>query len=171
MEKKIRLFLLVGIPCSGKSTWVKNNIGKLSVKYNAPVLVISRDTIREGLKVAGRYYWNKKQENEVTEKFYSQMRTAVAMENAVIILDNMHIRDSYIQSYTATFQAMLATKKMEMYMVIFKVPYWLAYIRNIWRNITTKKWIPIKALKEFYKVFNNMDLDKYKQHIYEQNMA
>lgn len=62
--KKFTIYVMVGIPGSGKSTWVKNNLGK-----NFPV--VSRDLIREelgfcqeGEKIVG----TREQEEKVTKR-------------------------------------------------------------------------------------------------------
>src|SRR5688572_5106373 len=94
----IVIIILVGIPCSGKSTWANKVKQELFLKHGeAPVIYISRDQIRESLS-NGKYKFNSKTEEEVTKKFYGQLRNASNLDKAVIILDNTHVKTSYIDA-------------------------------------------------------------------------
>lgn len=84
-NKDFRVYLLQGIPGSGKSTWVERNHPDLPV--------VSRDIIRlqlgiaqEGEKVAG----TKQQEREVTKVEYEQIEK-YCQDKQSFIIDDMNI--------------------------------------------------------------------------------
>ena len=70
-----KLIMMVGIPGSGKSTWVKNNKSETDV-------VVSRDAIRFSLLKHDDDYFA--HENEVFTKFIHQIRDALVCDKTVI---------------------------------------------------------------------------------------
>jgi len=155
------LIILSGIPCAGKSTWSDLMTGYFYLKYEAPVIIISRDTIREA-KYGKNYVFSKEREDEVTKEFYKQLGVASTCRSAVVILDNTHCRESYIDKYLTIFKGMHDNKKMEIYVKFLDIPLWKAYIRNIWRKLRTGKWIPFKAINAMKANYDRIDRTKYK---------
>src|SRR5688500_15342033 len=103
MQEKDNLVLIIlsGIPCAGKSTWSDRMTEYLYLKYDcAPIIVISRDTIREA-KYGKNYVFSKEREDEITKEFYKYLGVVSTFRNAVIILDNTHCKESYIDKYLA----------------------------------------------------------------------
>ena len=93
-KKKLDVYVLIGLPGSGKSTWVKDNDIDNSV-------VISRDLIRVELgycKDDEKFIGNTEQENVVTEMFNQRM-VDCASEGKTLILDNMNNRREYRDGY------------------------------------------------------------------------
>ena len=83
----MEVIILRGIPGCGKSTWVKN-----FKKVHRDYVVISRDAIREML----HDHSNSPQTEAIVTKFYNKLFKE-ALENKLnIILDNTHIKQSYI---------------------------------------------------------------------------
>lgn len=69
-----KLYIMMGIPGSGKSTWCKNNV-PVGASY------ISRDKIRFGMLEPGEAYFSK--ENQVYAIFIEQINKALANGNDV----------------------------------------------------------------------------------------
>lgn len=92
-----KVYVMVGIAGSGKSTWIKENHPKLPV--------ISRDLIREELgyvKHGEKAKLGKKEESKVSEVF---MQKAVEyLENGEdIVIDNMNLTKRYRDEYHTEF--------------------------------------------------------------------
>ena len=81
-----RLWLLVGIPGSGKSTWIKNHRLYFSDKYAA----ISRDKIRFSLLKENDDYFSK--EDQVWKEYLSQTISSLLL-NEDTILDATHLNE------------------------------------------------------------------------------
>lgn len=68
MAKFNKLYMMVGIPGSGKSTWILNH----QAKFKRPYKVVSRDQIRFSLVGEDEEYFSK--EKEVFEKFVEAIK-------------------------------------------------------------------------------------------------
>jgi hypothetical protein len=120
-----------------------------------------KNTIREA-KYVKNYIFSKERENEVTKEFYKQVGVASTFKSAVIILDDIHCKGSYIDKYLTIFKGMHSNKKMEIYIKFLDTPLWKAYIRNVWRNLRTGKWVPFSVIKTMNRNYKNIDKNKYK---------
>lgn len=81
------LYLMVGIPGSGKSTWVQNRIAQ-----TGHGIWISRDKIRFSMLEEDEDYFA--HENEVIKKFISQINNAIASNNNEdIYIDATHLNE------------------------------------------------------------------------------
>lgn len=85
MKKK--LYVLVGAPGSGKSTWAQTHLALLL----DPVLYVSRDIIRYSLITEGEEYFSK--EKEVYKQFTSAIRYGLQEYNSVIA-DATHLNEN-----------------------------------------------------------------------------
>lgn len=145
---KKELIILVGIPCSGKSTWSK--------KQGDNSKVLSRDNLRE--KYFGKSYKpTSAGENYITEVFDEELDKALnGFKFDKIILDNTHCKEKYIDSIIKIFG-----KQCDIKIVFFEVSLFKAHFRNIIRYIKTGKWIPIKVINNMYKNYNKLNKSKY----------
>ena len=82
--KNHNLYLMCGVPGSGKSTWLKNNESSFDPSH----AIISRDAIRFNLIKEGEEYFSK--EDEVWREFVEQAKESLA-NNVDTILDATHL--------------------------------------------------------------------------------
>jgi len=162
--EKIFVICMVGMPCSGKSTWIQDNKPRIASQYNTNVIVISRDTIRETF-FGKDYKQNKEDEKAVTIRYWKELSHAIMLDNAVIILDNCHTKSSYIDEYIKLFQPLINSGKLEFFIKILKVPYLQALMRNYKRRVATGKWIPQDVLKSFHEAFLRLDTSNYREFV------
>lgn len=75
------LYLVIGIPGSGKTTWIKNNFDN-RIKERK-VVYVSRDEIRFSLLKDGENYFE--HEPEVLDIFYSKINEALEDNKSVVV--------------------------------------------------------------------------------------
>lgn len=161
----IVLIILCGIPCSGKSTWTAKNTNKLAQRFHAPVIVVSRDTIRESIFDMKKYKYDQKGEAKVTSLFYRQLSNALGVDKAVIILDNTHVKPDRINVYFSMFKTMIDNGSMDIYVKFFDVALWRAKWRNYWRNKKTGKYISNQVFEGMYNNYKKLDKSKYHKYL------
>lgn len=155
------LIILVGIPCSGKSTWTQRYISNLKVASGERIILISRDIIR--LEMFGKNYkQNKADEEKVTERYYKSLGQAVLFKNATIVLDNCHVKDKYIDKYLTMFRGMHESGNMKIFVKFFDVSLVKALWRNFWRRWNIGKNVPMAVIRKFYTAYKKIDKTKYK---------
>lgn len=142
------IVILVGIPCSGKSTWARN------FKY-----VVSRDTIREYL-FGKNYKQNFDSEKLVTSNFNEMLDSYIEYIKEPIILDNTHCKKAYIDEILKRYS------KQNIKIKFFDVSLPKAYYRNIKRWIFTGKWIPFKVIDQMYKNYKKINKKDYEQYLF-----
>lgn len=104
-----KVWIMFGIPGSGKSTWIKNN------KPNLPV--VSRDLIREKLGIQGKYKGSPMFEYEVTLEHRKQT-DKLLKDGKEFIID-----DTNLGSYTSSlFRYLRLNGASEIVGVIIKTP-------------------------------------------------
>lgn len=136
-----KCIILRGIPCSGKSTWIrkKHYIDHYGYSYK----VLSCDKIRIELS-NGKYVYSKSNEESVWKEFYLRIEDSVK-DNENFIIDNTNLKEYYINQITSRL-----TGNYEIEIVTFHISLWKANLRNIIRRIKTGKWIPFKVMKSMY---------------------
>ena len=158
MEPLTRIKILVGIPCSGKSTYAKT-LPKNMDKYTA---IISRDTIREfGWLFKQPYKFSKQNEDLVTIEFYRQFNLWLEPEKGCfeVCLDNTHCQQKYIDRIICDYG-----KIYEIQIKFFDISFFKANYRNIVRYFKTGKWIPINVMNSMYKNYNKINKKKYEKY-------
>ena len=153
-----KIIILVGIPCSGKSTYTKT----LSKSFDKYTVIISRDNIREfGWLFKQPYKFSKKNEDLVTQEFNRIFNLWLEPERecSAICLDNTHVKEKYIDSIiTEHLDCIIEVK-------FFDTSLLKAHYRNIIRYITTGKWIPISVMNNMYKSYNKINKQKYAKYM------
>lgn len=90
-EEEFNVYVMIGIPGSGKDTYINNNLSGLPV--------ICRDDIRTEIGLKGdKPMGNKKQESQVTEIFEERMKK-YALENTSFVINNTNVKKSYRDDY------------------------------------------------------------------------
>lgn len=148
--KTIRI--LVGIPCSGKSTYSWT-------EYTLPnnTYYISRDDIRDFYNL---HQYTKQSEQEVTNIFNERLNLYLNLEFLdVMILDNTHCKEKYIDSIINTY------RNYNIEVKFFDISLLKAHYRNIIRYFKTGKWIPIKVMNNMYKNYKNINKQKYAKYM------
>ena len=101
MEKSKTLYVMIGIPGSGKSTCIKNNLEMLVRDYGVGK-VVSRDAIRFSLVKEDEPYFSK--EKEVFNTFIKEIKEGLADEKInFVVADATHINQA---SRTKTLRAL-----------------------------------------------------------------
>jgi len=139
LQTSRKVIILVGIPCSGKSTWAR--------KQNLPIL--SCDSIREEIKEGKKYFFNRVNEDITWGLFYhyvSEMKTD-------FIVDNTNCKQSYINKI---IECLNPEYTWEIEIKYFSVSLYTAYYRNIIRYMKTGKFIPLQIIKNFKKNYEYM---------------
>lgn len=90
IPNKVRLYVMIGIPGAGKSTWIKENLSEYPV--------ISRESIRQELGITMKGIGNKKEEDKVSSIFNSRLMDAVKNNKAVVI-DNTNLKQKFRTNY------------------------------------------------------------------------
>jgi len=150
MKKTIEI--LVGIPCSGKSSYVNK---KLSTGQLGDNVALSRDEYRLTF-LPKDYKHNSKDENWITEIYNLDLQNMVAGGNYNIILDNTHCKEKYIDEIITKYSEHANIK-----IIFFNISLTEAHIRNVLRCIKTGKWIPIAIINSMYKNYNKLNRKKY----------
>ena len=155
MNEPKQIIILCGIPCSGKSTFAKQ-------QYNFTTDIVSRDTIRE--KLAGKFYkFSSRFEDLVTNNFNFTLKTLINdLTTEVIILDNTHCKEKYINEIIKKYS------EHNIKIKFFDISLWKAHHRNIIRYFKTGKWIPIKVINQMYKNYNKINKQKYEKYLVHQ---
>lgn len=147
--KQKNLWLLVGIPGSGKSTWVKEQM-----KTN-PGAWCSRDNVRFSMVGEDEDYFAR--ENEVFEAWIFSIQAAIrnnSIEN--VYIDATHLNE---KSRNKVLNR-LNLEGVALNAVVFNTPLEICLERNAQR--TGRACVPETAIRNMYKNFRNPAYDKRK---------
>jgi len=90
-------YILIGLPASGKSTWVREKLEKCNMDN---IVVTNNDSIRECLYQAlGSWKWSSRIEESVKEQREKEIKDAYALGYNVIV-DNTHMNPRTLQQIT-----------------------------------------------------------------------
>lgn len=141
-----KLIVMCGPPCSGKST-----LSKKMLKENKHLTRVNKDSFRWMLRNEG--YCHYSVEN-IIEGAQIQLVHKLLDEGKDVILDNTHCKVKYMQQVESNFK-----DKAVIEVILLDVPYWQLLLRNVWRCITQRIWIPKHVIKNMKKNF--ADVKKY----------
>lgn len=149
---KTKLILLVGAPCSGKSTWAKK------MCKNPCYFRINRDLLR--LMFKGKYVVNQDVEELITNLRAYLLRES-SIQGRVVILDetscNLKRVKAFINTYSVAFNIEYK---------FFPISPFRQYVRNIVRAIKTGIFIPHKVLEKMNKGYKEVfDYLNKKSHV------
>lgn len=134
----INLHILCGIPASGKSTWAKQQKGK----------IISRDEIRKNYvgENPGKNYFSK--EKQVYKKMIANIKIAIKENVENIYIDATHIDVSSRAKLLNNFFNLKDKNKINLTFDYFPILLDVALRRNSEREGFAK--VPEEAIKNFY---------------------
>lgn len=145
--------ILVGIPCSGKSSYTDEI-------RDHHTEIISRDDLR--LRVYGRDYVPTREKEEYITKMFNR-ELALCLNDSqcnLIILDNTHCKERYINEVLHSYR-----KVCHIELVFFDISLIHAQIRNILRRIKTGKWIPWEVMKNMHSNYCKLNREKYHEYV------
>ena len=147
---KQQIILMIGVSCSGKTTWATNYI-----KNNPTYKILSRDNIRE--QIFGKEYEQNNRNEETVSKIFKET-AHILLKNHSLILDNTHLKLSYINDVIEEFGylANITIKIIDSTVI----PYRDLCERNNKRKEDSGKFIPWDVLNKQIVNFTNLDLTK-----------
>ena len=144
-----KVWLMCGIPGSGKSTWAKKRLME-----NGGIW-ISRDEVRFSMVKEDEDYFSK--ECEVFDKFISNICEALKSPLAEdIYIDATHLSD---KARKKVLNRLPKDNIDEVIYVVFKVPYEVCVERNNKRE--GRERVPESAIRRMYLSFQYPDIEKY----------
>ena len=139
------LWVLCGVPGSGKSTWARTHIDKISddVKY------VSRDEIRFSIVKEDEEYFSK--ENEVFRKFIEEIKDGL-INHKDTIADATHLNKASRNKLLRSLGESL--KECKINIIVISTPLEIALERNEERK-GTRSYVPrgvIRRMKSQYEI-------------------
>lgn len=152
MEKS-KLYLLMGCPGSGKSTYLKE-------RFSQPPVVVSRDAVRFSMVKEDEEYFSK--EKEVFKEYIEQIRTAIKF-NAEVFADATHLNES---SRAKVLRALgNDLKDVEVNVIWVQVPLEVAITQNELR-LSTRAYVPKSVIRRMYSQATMPSKEEGFEHIY-----
>lgn len=157
MEKlqKQRLWLLAGIPGSGKSTWIQNHKNFFAPNH----AVISRDKIRFSLLEEGDDYFSK--EKEVWNQYVAEIKESLKF-NTDTILDATHLNEASRSKILRALKNYI--KNIEINIIVINSGLKTAIERNKMRE--GRSFVPLSAIRRMNSVMTMPTLNEGFDKIY-----
>lgn len=140
------LKVMVGIPGSGKSTWVKQEVERIEEEHRT-TCVVSRDFVRQSILTDRDSYFDK--EVEVFDEFVRQINEAMELGIDVVFADATHISPA---SRAKLLGRLIADSHTKLTFEVIDVPVETALERNAQRTGVAR--IPDSAIKKMKKGFS-----------------
>ena len=148
-KKQKTLFLMVGCPASGKSTFIKKQIPLMT---NARA--ISRDEIRFALVAEDEPYFSR--EDEVYECFINEIRQAL-IECDHVFVDATHISEGSRKKTLIRLKPFI--NQCQVFPVVFNTTEETCLLRNSYRE--GRRQVPESAIKNMKKSMTDPVYDKF----------
>ena len=152
MEKS-KLYLMMGCPGSGKSTYLKE-------RFSQPPVVVSRDAVRFSMVKEDEEYFSK--EKEVFKEYIEQIRTAIKF-NAEVFADATHLNESSRAKVLRALGSDL--KDVEVNVIWVRVPLEVAITQNEFRS-GTRAYVPTSVIRRMYSQATMPSKEEGFEHIY-----
>ena len=146
--KKYTLYILCGIPASGKSTWAQEQIQK----YPNDTWV-SRDNIRFSMVKSPKEYFS--QEKKVYHMYIAEIQKAINAQKGNIYADATHINKA---SRMKLLRA-LNISKVNVKVIVFHTPLEICYERN--ENRKGLAFVSKSVIKRFSYQYTPPEEDGY----------
>lgn len=147
---KNKLFVLIGAPGSGKSTYAKKYL------LNENTIYVSRDEIRFSLINDEDEYFSR--EKEVYREFIWQIYDAIHNKHKDVIADATHLND---KSRAKLFSSLpLDFSKIDVIGVFFNTPLDICIKHNNMRK-GTKTYVPISQIRRMFFSIKKPNYEEY----------
>ena len=143
------LWLMVGAPASGKSTWLKK-----TVPFMHNTRIISRDEIRFALVAEDEPYFSR--EDEVYECFINEIRQAL-LECDHVFVDATHISEGSRKKTLIRLKPFI--NQCQVFPVVFNTTEETCLLRNSYRE--GRRQVPDSAIKNMKKSMTDPVYDKF----------
>lgn len=154
MMEKSKLYLMMGCPGSGKSTYLKNRFSIL------PTAIVSRDAIRFSLVQENEEYFSK--EKEVYTQFINDIKESLKF-NKEVFADATHLNET---SRAKTLRSLgECLKEVEVNIIWVRVPVEVAIERNE-NRIGTRAYVPRSVIRRMWSQATMPTKEEGFEHIY-----
>ena len=150
---KSKLYLMMGCPGSGKSTYLKE-------RFSQPPVVVSRDAIRFSMVKEDEEYFSK--EKEVFTEYIEQIRTAIKF-NAEVFADATHLNEISRAKVLRALGSDL--RNVEVNVIWVRVPVEVAITQNELR-MGTRAYVPKSVIRRMYSQATMPSKEEGFEHIY-----
>lgn len=141
-----KLYIMVGAPGSGKTTWIKNNLPN--------VVHISRDEIRFSKIKPGKQYFSK--ETQVYNEFIDQINKNI-QKGKDVAADATHLNKA---SRTKLFRRLQLLPNTQVIAVYFNLPLQTCITQNEYRR-GSRSYVPRRNLEEMYRTLTKPSWSEY----------
>lgn len=156
--KQKKVYLMVGIPGSGKSTWIKSQLEKTGGAW------ISRDEVRFSMVKENEEYFSK--ENDVFAQWIKNINIAIKDES----IENIYVDATHISEASRNKTLLrLNLSNADVVPVVMATPLDLCIERNAQRS--GRSCVPVSVIENMYKSFCSYPVHKdlawkYKEILY-----
>lgn len=146
--------ILIGPPCSGKTT-----LAKRLLRENSYMVRVNRDELRK--MMLGKIYTNNGYAEQSINEITKMLIERCVLAEVDLIIDATHCKPSYITQIKNMCPHGHST---QFKYLICDVPFWKQRWRNFWRWVKTGDWIPkevsINMDKNFRQTLKLIKADK-----------
>ena len=136
--KQKNLFLVCGVPGSGKSTWIRQQVAEM----NRPVKYVSRDEIRFSMVKEDEDYFA--HEDDVFNKFITDIQYSLGTCE-VVFADATHLSEKARNKVLDR----LNLDNVDIYVVDFNLPLQVCLDQNEYRK-GTRSYVPRSVIRRMY---------------------